>query len=47
MSFDELNEVRGKVNDEHVVAFVCRKSANLGMVLTKSRSAVPALESAL
>jgi hypothetical protein len=39
--------IRGKVNEEHVVAFVCRKSANLGMVLTKSRSAVPALESAL
>jgi len=39
--------IRGKVNDEHVVAFVCRKSANLGMVLTKSRSAMPALESAL
>lgn len=39
--------IRGKVNDEHVVAFVCRKSANLGMVLTKSRAAVPALESAL
>lgn len=39
--------IRGKVNDEHVVAFVCRKSANLGMVLTKSRSALPALESAL
>lgn len=39
--------IRGKVNDEHVVAFVCRKSANLGMVLTKSRSSMPALESAL
>jgi len=39
--------IRGKVNDEHVVAFVCRKSANLGMVLTKSRSAMPGLESAL
>lgn len=39
--------IRGKVNDEHVVAFVCRKSANLGMVLTKSRAAVPSLESAL
>ena len=39
--------IRGKVNEEHVVAFVCRKSANLGMVLTKSRSAIPALESAL
>jgi len=39
--------VRGKVNSEHVIAFVCRKSANLGMVLTKSRAAIPALESAL
>lgn len=39
--------VRGKVNAEHVVAFVCRKSANLGMVLTKSRAAIPSLESAL
>lgn len=39
--------IRGKVNDEHVVAFVCRKSANLGMVLTKSRAALPSLESAL
>lgn len=39
--------IRGKVNDEHVIAFVCRKSANLGMVLTKSRSAIPALESSV
>lgn len=39
--------VRGKINDEHVVTFVCRKSANLGMVLTKSRSAVPALEASV
>lgn len=39
--------IRGKMNAEHVIAFVCRKSANLGMVLTKSRAAIPALESAL
>lgn len=39
--------IRGKANDEHVIAFVCRKSANLGMVLTKSRAALPALEAAL
>jgi hypothetical protein len=39
--------IRGKVNNEHVIAFVCRKSANLGMVLTKSRAAIPALESAV
>jgi len=39
--------IRGKTNDEHVIVFVCRKSANLGMVLTKSRASMPALESAL
>ena len=35
--------LRGK-NQEHVACFVCRKSANLGMVLTKARSAMPLLE---
>lgn len=39
--------MRGKMNEDHVVCFVCRKSANLGMVLTKSRSMLPALEAAL
>ena len=38
--------IRGK-NEEQVACFVCRKSANLGMVLTKSRSSMPAVESAL
>ncbi len=38
--------IRGK-NEEHVACFVCRKSANLGMALTKSRSAMPALEAAI
>ncbi len=38
--------IRGK-NQEHVACFVCRKSANLGMALTKARSAMPALEAAL
>lgn len=38
---------RGKANEEHVVGFVCRKSANLGMALTKARAAMPTLESAL
>ncbi|HEY6093722.1 MAG TPA: hypothetical protein VIU93_02095 [Gallionellaceae bacterium] len=38
--------LRGK-NEEQVACFVCRKTANLGMVLTKSRGAMPALESAL
>lgn len=39
--------IRGKQNQEHVVGFVCRKSANLGMALTKARSCIPALEQAL
>jgi len=39
--------VRTKANEEHVVCFVCRKSANMGMVLTKSRAVIPSLESAV
>ena len=38
--------LRGK-NQEQVACFVCRKSANLGMALTKSRSAMPALEASI
>jgi hypothetical protein len=38
--------LRGK-NEEQVACFVCRKSANLGMVLTKSRSSMPALEASI
>ena len=32
---------------KQVAAFVCRKGANLGMVLTKARMAMPDLEAAL
>lgn len=39
--------LRGKKCEDHVVTFVCRRSANLGMVLTKARSAMPKLEEAL
>jgi hypothetical protein len=39
--------MRSKANEEHVVTFVCRRTANLGMVLTKARSSLPALEAAL
>ncbi len=39
--------MRGKTNQDHVVTFVCRKSANLGMVLTKARSSLPVIEAAL
>jgi hypothetical protein len=38
--------LRGK-NEEQVACFVCRKSANLGMVLTKSRSVMPLLEASI
>ena len=36
--------LRGK-RQQQVVCFVCRKGANLGMVLTKARMAMPELES--
>jgi hypothetical protein len=39
--------MRGKRFDEYIVVFVCRKSANLGMVLTKSRMCLPGLEAAI
>lgn len=38
--------LRGK-NQEQVACFVCRRSANLGMALTKARGAMPALEASL
>jgi len=39
--------LRAKSNPEHVACFVTRKSANLGMALTKARSSMPSVESAL
>lgn len=38
--------IRGK-NEEQVACFVCRKSANLGMAITKARSSMPALEASI
>ena len=38
--------MRGK-NEEQVACFVCRRSANLGMALTKARSSMPTLEAAM
>lgn len=38
--------LRGKINEDHVVTFVCRKSANLGMALTKAKAAAQKVESA-
>lgn len=39
--------IRGKQHPEYVMTFVCRLSANLGMVLTKARGQVPVLEAAI
>ena len=38
--------LRGK-KENLVATFVCRKTANLGMALTKARSAMPALEASV
>ncbi|WP_374008255.1 hypothetical protein [Delftia lacustris] len=38
--------LRGKLNPEYVAVFVCRRTANLGMALTKARMAMPDLEAA-
>ena len=39
--------LRGKKYPDYVVVLVCRKSANLGMALTKARLGLPDLESAV
>ena len=39
--------MRGKKYTDHAVVFVCRKSANIGMVLAKARIELPKLEAAL
>ena len=38
--------LRGK-RQQQVICFVCRKGANLGMVLTKARMAMPEVEAAM
>jgi len=38
---------RGKTNEEHVITFVCRKTANMGMVVTKVRSSLPEIEASI
>lgn len=39
--------LRSKKSQEQVAGFVCRKTANLGMVLTKARASMPEIEAAL
>lgn len=38
--------MRAKANVDHVACFVCRRSANLGMVLTKARQEMSTVEAA-
>jgi len=38
--------LRGEKSEERVLAVICRKSANMGMVLTKSRSMMGVVEAA-
>ncbi|WP_297368508.1 hypothetical protein [Acidocella sp.] len=39
--------IRGKKYQDYVAVFVCRNTANIGMVLAKSRMAMPMIESAV
>jgi hypothetical protein len=39
--------LRGKQYPDYVAVFVCRKTANLGMALTKARLAMPGIEAAV
>jgi len=38
--------MRSKANEQHILVLICRNSANLGMVLTKARASLPAVEKA-
>lgn len=39
--------MRCRGNEDHVVVFVSRKSANMGMVLAKAKSVLPSLEASV
>lgn len=39
--------LRGKLHTNYIAVFVCRKTANLGMALTKARMAMPDIESSV
>lgn len=39
--------IRSKAYPEHVSCFVCRLTANLGMVLSKARASMPAIEASV
>jgi hypothetical protein len=39
--------IRGRKYSDYVVVFVCRNTANIGLMLAKSRLSVPAIEAAM
>lgn len=39
--------IRGKRYTDYVACFVCRKTANLGMALTRARAVMPEIEAAV
>ncbi len=39
--------MRGKKNADHALIFVCRRSANIGMVIAKTRLVLPTIEAAV
>ena len=39
--------IRGKKVSDYIAVFVCRRTANLGMVLTKARLSMPQIEAAM
>ncbi|MGB3072080.1 MAG: hypothetical protein WBC18_26290 [Ottowia sp.] len=39
--------IRGKKVSDYIAVFVCRRTANLGMVLTKARISMPQIEAAV
>lgn len=39
--------IRGRRNQDYVVCFICRKTVNLGMALTKARGSMPEIEMAI
>ncbi len=39
--------MRGKLYPDYVMVFVCRRTANLGMALTRSRMAMPLIEASI
>lgn len=39
--------IRGKKVSDYIAVFVCRRTANLGMILTKARLSMPQIEAAM